>query len=112
MMLGQHQKALEDAKTSVKIEPTFVKGHLRAAKCLLAMGEAGSAKQALEAAERVEPQNAQVQTELTSISHFEKFDSEAKAAHDKKDYRRVKNRKLREPLMSKVCRRCSALIAR
>ena len=45
MMLSQYHKALEDAKTAVTLDNTFVKGFVRIAKCCIALGETPSAKQ-------------------------------------------------------------------
>ena len=45
MMLGQFVQALEDAKTSVQLEPNFVKGYIRVAKCCVALGEIHAARQ-------------------------------------------------------------------
>ena len=44
-MLGQFVQALEDARTSVKLDPTFVRGYVRVAKCCVALGEIHAAKQ-------------------------------------------------------------------
>ena len=45
MMLGQFVQALEDARTSVQLEPNFVKGYIRVAKCCVALGEIHAARQ-------------------------------------------------------------------
>ena len=45
MMLGQFVQALEDARTSVKLDPSFVKGYVRVAKCCVALGEIHAARQ-------------------------------------------------------------------
>ena len=38
LMLEQYQRALEDAVTSIKLDESFLKGYLRAAKCHLMLG--------------------------------------------------------------------------
>jgi len=50
MMLGQFVQALEDARTSVKLDPSFVKGYVRVAKCCVALGEIHAARQAINTA--------------------------------------------------------------
>ena len=45
MMLGQFVQALEDARTSVQLDPNFVKGYVRVAKCCVALGELQGARQ-------------------------------------------------------------------
>lgn len=39
MMLGMYKKALEDAQKAVSLDPTFTKGHIRMAKCYIALGK-------------------------------------------------------------------------
>lgn len=48
MMLSNYNKALEDAKTAVNIDPSYGKGYLRMAKCCVALGEVQSAKQVIK----------------------------------------------------------------
>ena len=45
MMLGQFVQALEDARTSVTLDPNFVRGYVRVAKCCLALGQLHAARQ-------------------------------------------------------------------
>ena len=45
MMLGQFVQALEDARTSVRLDTNFVKGYVRVAKCCVALGELHGARQ-------------------------------------------------------------------
>ena len=46
-MLGQPRQALEDARTSTTLEPTFEKGWTRLARCCVLLGDTVTAKQAL-----------------------------------------------------------------
>lgn len=39
MMLGMYKKALDDAQTSVALDPKFTKGYIRIAKCCIALGK-------------------------------------------------------------------------
>jgi DnaJ family protein C protein 7 len=50
MMLAQYGRALEDAKTSVQLDPGFTKGYIRVAKCCIATGDVASARQAIDTA--------------------------------------------------------------
>jgi DnaJ family protein C protein 7 len=45
MMLSQHSKALDDAKLSVQLDASFVKGYIRITKCCISLGDIVSAKQ-------------------------------------------------------------------
>ena len=48
MMLCQFSQALDDAKCSVQLDQSFVKGYIRVSKCCVALGDAVSAQQAIE----------------------------------------------------------------
>ncbi len=45
MMLGQFVQALEDARRSVQLDHSFVKGYVRIAKCCVFLGDVNSARQ-------------------------------------------------------------------
>ena len=60
LKMGEHERALEDARACVAAEPTFVKGHFRVGLSLHAAGRFGEAVAALEKAERLDPKNKQV----------------------------------------------------
>merc|ERR1719211_345759 len=57
MMLGQFVQALEDARTSVQLDPNFVKGYVRVAKCCVALGELHAARQAINTAMSINQQD-------------------------------------------------------
>ena len=90
MMLGQFGRALEDAKTSVQLDATFTKGYIRVAKCCIATGDVASARQALETAARLEPNNSGVTQEGNSLALLQKHQSDAQAAFSLGDYRKVR----------------------
>ena len=89
MMLSQFPQALEDARTSVTLDPAFVKGYVRMAKCCLTLGDAANAGQALDKASSVEGQNSSVIQEKNNLATLEKFKADAQTAHDAKDFRKV-----------------------
>ena len=60
LKMGEHERALADARACVAAESTFVKGHFRVGLSLHAMGRFGEAVVALEKAERLDPKNKQV----------------------------------------------------
>jgi stress-induced-phosphoprotein 1 len=58
LKLGQHEKALDDAESCVKLNPEFVKGHFRKGLALHAMGRYDEALPALGLASNLEnPKN-------------------------------------------------------
>ena len=42
MMMGLYTDALQDARESIRLDPTFVKGYVRVVKCLLALGDSAA----------------------------------------------------------------------
>ncbi len=89
MMLSQYAQALDDAKTSVGLDASFVKGYIRIAKCCLTLGDAVSAGQALDRASQVEPKNAAVMQERNNASTLERFKADAQASYDAGDFRKA-----------------------
>ena len=67
MMLSQFTQALSDAKRSVRIDSTFIKGYIRISKCSIELGDVDSAQRAIDKAVQVEPNNALALQEKTSI---------------------------------------------
>jgi len=72
-----------------RLDQNFVKGHIRAAKCLLCMGESARAHQDLDEAASVEPQNATIEQERNNLRAFEQYEREGKTAYEGKDFRKV-----------------------
>ena len=60
LKMGEHERALADARACVAAESTYVKGHFRVGLSLHAAGRFGEAVVALEKAERLDPKNKQV----------------------------------------------------
>ena len=89
MMLSQFAQALEDAKCSVQLDGTFVKGYIRVSKCCIALGDAVSAQQAIEKALQLEPNNHTILQEKTSIQQLMTYQSDFNQAYQAKDYRKV-----------------------
>ena len=55
--LGRHEDALKDAEQCIRIAPMFSKGHLRAGRALIALGQPGKAADLLEDAFDKMPQD-------------------------------------------------------
>eukprot|EP00095_Tigriopus_kingsejongensis_P003055 maker-scaffold101_size371023-snap-gene-0.23 protein:Tk03055 transcript:maker-scaffold101_size371023-snap-gene-0.23-mRNA-1 annotation:"-like protein subfamily c member 7" len=89
MMLAQFNEGLNDAKTSVELDSEFTKGYIRMVKCCIALGEVASAKQALQKALAIEPNNVALITEKNSLDTLERFKEDALLAHHNKDYRKA-----------------------
>ena len=64
MKLGEHERALRDARRCVDIAPGFVKGRFRVGLSLHALGRFAEAAAALAEAETLEPTNAQIKEAL------------------------------------------------
>ncbi|ENN78715.1 dnaJ homolog subfamily C member 7 [Dendroctonus ponderosae] len=87
MMLNRHRDALEDARRSVQIDPTFVKGYVRIAKCGIALGDLVTAENAAKQADSL--QLGSVTNEMKSIQKIKQFEADALKAKDAKDYRKM-----------------------
>ena len=64
LKLGEHERALRDARRCVDIAPGFVKGRFRVGLSLHALGRFAEAAAALAEAETLEPTNAQIKEAL------------------------------------------------
>jgi DnaJ family protein C protein 7 len=89
MMLSQYNKALEDAKTAVRIDSNFVKGFVRISKCCVALGDTTSAKQAIDQGLTLEPDSKAFDTEIQNYQFLEKQHSDIDTAFELKDYRKA-----------------------
>ena len=89
MMLSQFTQALADAKCSVQLDASFVKGYVRVSKCHVALGDAISAQQAIDKALQIEPNNAAALQEKTSIQQLINYLADYNQAYQAKDYRKV-----------------------
>lgn len=65
MMLNQYQSALDDARHCITIDDTFVKGHLRAAKCYMMMGNPALSIDYYDKALLLQPRNTQAVEEVS-----------------------------------------------
>lgn len=63
-MMGEHFKALEDAKQSCKLNPSYSKAYNRLGKAHLALGEPEEAVIAFERAVELEPKDANLRASL------------------------------------------------
>jgi DnaJ family protein C protein 7 len=89
MMLSQYDKALEDSRRTVTLDPTFLKGHLREAKCHLAMGEPAAAVRCYEKVLETEPNNQVAKAELTQARAVQQYEESAENSYNKGDFRKV-----------------------
>ena len=68
MMLSLHHKALEDAQIGIRLDPGFVKGYLRAAKCHMMMGNPSLSIDFYNKVLVMQPGNSQAKEEVQCIS--------------------------------------------
>ncbi|XP_029430066.1 dnaJ homolog subfamily C member 7 isoform X2 [Rhinatrema bivittatum] len=64
MMLGKFREALEDAQQAVRLDDSFVRGHLREGKCHLSLGNAMAACRCFQKVIDLEPENTQARQEV------------------------------------------------
>ncbi|XP_072180710.1 dnaJ homolog subfamily C member 7-like [Diadema setosum] len=89
MMLDKYAEALQDAQHSVKLDDQLVKGHLREAKCQLALGSVEAAIRALQRVTEIEPTNKQAQSEMRAAKIVQIHDAAGDKAFNAGDYRKV-----------------------
>ena len=66
MMLAKYAEALEDARQAVRLDELFTKGHLREAKCHLALGESAAAVRSYTKVLEYEPENKTAKNEVST----------------------------------------------
>ena len=75
-MMGEHFKALEDAKQSSKLNPSYSKAYNRLGKAHLALGEPEEAVVAFEKALELEPKDVNIKASLEAARRAVSGDSE------------------------------------
>lgn len=88
-MLGLFKEALEDAKKSVSLDPTFVKGYIRMAKCYIIFGDIAAARRSILKAKELCPNSKAAEDEYRNIEAIKKFKEDADKAYELRDYRKV-----------------------
>uniref|UniRef100_F6XJ31 DnaJ homolog subfamily C member 7 n=2 Tax=Ornithorhynchus anatinus TaxID=9258 RepID=F6XJ31_ORNAN len=89
MMLGRFREALGDAQQSVRLDDSFVRGHLREGKCHLSLGNAMAARRSFQKVLDLDPRNAQAQQELKNASAVLEYEKIADVDFEKRDFRKV-----------------------
>ena len=87
MMMARYRSALEDSQKAIKLNPNFVKCHLREAHCHILFGDVSSATRSLDHVKRLDPNNIRIQHEIRSIETLDKHFKDFQKYWDKKDYR-------------------------
>uniref|UniRef100_A0AAY4BKU1 DnaJ homolog subfamily C member 7 n=1 Tax=Denticeps clupeoides TaxID=299321 RepID=A0AAY4BKU1_9TELE len=64
MMLSRYREALEDSQQAVRLDDTFVKGHLREGKCHLTLGNSMAASRCFQKVLELEPDHSPAQQEV------------------------------------------------
>lgn len=74
LKLESYGLALEDAKISIKIDPTFVKGYYREGSAYLALGKLEDARNSFKQAHKLQPKDADINEKLKKLKSmiFEK----------------------------------------
>eukprot|EP00057_Strongylocentrotus_purpuratus_P031395 XP_784479.3 PREDICTED: dnaJ homolog subfamily C member 7 [Strongylocentrotus purpuratus] len=75
MMLDKYAEALHDAQHAISLDDQLVKGHLREAKCQLALGSVDAAIRALQRVTDLEPTNKQALSEMRAAKTVQSHDA-------------------------------------
>lgn len=89
IMMSKYSEALADARIAVSLDDTFVKGHLREAKCHLMLGESSAAIRSYETVLQLEPSNLIALKEIKFAQQMQEFENMAEGDFIKQDYRRA-----------------------
>ncbi|KAF9104938.1 hypothetical protein BGX29_000995 [Mortierella sp. GBA35] len=71
MMIKKYSDAAKDCQTAVRLDPTFVKGYLRGAKCQLQLGNVSESIRLYTKVLELEPSNAQATKEKAQVGHVQ-----------------------------------------
>mmetsp|Transcript_29956 Transcript_29956/g.41404 ORF Transcript_29956/g.41404 Transcript_29956/m.41404 type:complete len:491 (+) Transcript_29956:85-1557(+) len=86
MMTEDFNAALDDCKRALELDPTFVKGHMRAAKCYTNMGHFHKARESIAQGLKFDPRNKSLKGENARLVRIEKVLVDAKGLVDEKKY--------------------------
>ncbi|XP_052813465.1 dnaJ homolog subfamily C member 7-like [Mya arenaria] len=89
MMLNKYSDALEDARNALRIDSTFVKGHLREGKCQIVMGDPSAAIRSYNTALELDPENKTAQTELRMAQQMQNCVDTLEKDLEKNDFRKA-----------------------
>ncbi|XP_037086026.1 dnaJ homolog subfamily C member 7-like [Pollicipes pollicipes] len=89
LMMGQHRQALQQAREAVRLDPKYVKGLLRIAKCQVILGDVAGSDSALKEAAALESHNPGIATERRNLDAVTRLSHELDLAWQKGDYRRA-----------------------
>ncbi|XP_015687705.1 dnaJ homolog subfamily C member 7 isoform X1 [Protobothrops mucrosquamatus] len=89
MMLGKFREALGDAQQSVRMDDSFLRGHLREGKCHLSLGNAMAASRCFQRVLELDHKNAQAEQELKSAKTVLEYEKIAEVDFEKRDFRKV-----------------------
>ncbi|XP_067824973.1 dnaJ homolog subfamily C member 7 [Heptranchias perlo] len=89
MMLGKFREALEDAQQAVRLNDTFMRGHLREGKCHLSLGNAMAAGRCFQKVLELETGNPPALTELKNAEAVLEYERMAEVDFEKGDFRKV-----------------------
>ncbi|KZC11403.1 DnaJ like protein subfamily C member 7 [Dufourea novaeangliae] len=89
MMLSKYRDALIDAKKSIELDDTFLKGYKRVIRCCLVLGDIIQAETTLAKLLELDPTNEAINAEKLDLQHVQFYFNEAKIAYALKDYRKA-----------------------
>jgi len=87
MMMYRYKEALTDTRAASRLDHTFIKGYIREAKCLIAMGDPISASAALQKAESIDPGNPSTDAETKNLAQLKHFEQEAEKSIQAENHR-------------------------
>eukprot|EP00128_Syssomonas_multiformis_P017252 Colp12_sorted_trinity150504_noHs@13270 len=89
MMQEKYKLALADCMEALNLDKDFVKAHMRASKCYLALGNLEAARRHAQSAANLEPHNAQVKQDLKTVESVYSYKTQAEAALAENNFTRA-----------------------
>jgi DnaJ family protein C protein 7 len=86
IMMYQYRAALADARKAVALDSSFAKGHIRIARCSLALGDMTAVNSALSAVRELSLNNSAILPQLQKLEAIIRYDREGTIACQKQDY--------------------------
>ena len=87
LMMEKYKQALDDTQHALRLDDSFVKCHMRAAKCFIALGNVSSARHSLERVLSLEPRNKVAKVDHSTVTEIERHQSLAEDCYAKGDFR-------------------------
>jgi len=89
VMIKKYAEALEDAREAISIDKSFLKGYIRAVKCLMMMGQIEPMMNMIERGLEIDPKNKQLQADMRTGKGMLDLERQGADGYQRADYRKT-----------------------